>query len=93
MVSEIRDPEGLAAHLLPATLVNKAYAYFDGTLIRLVFADQGAPDWPAAPRASVAMHPALAAQVAKALASMAPQQPTALVVAFPPREPEPPKAG
>jgi hypothetical protein len=63
----IRDPEGFAAHQAPAILVNRAYIYFDGIAVRIVFADQGAPDWSATVRTSILMYPPTAIEFAKVL--------------------------
>jgi hypothetical protein len=65
-----RDPEGLAAHQLPAVFVNRAYMYSDGAVVRIVFADQGAPDWPSAMRTAVLMQAPNALEFAKALRGM-----------------------
>jgi hypothetical protein len=63
----VRDPEGLAAHQAAAVWANRIYIYSDGAMVRLVFADQGAPDWPPTVRSAVAMHPQSAIEFAKAL--------------------------
>jgi hypothetical protein len=52
----------------PAPAVNKVYLYFNGHIVRLVFAEQGAPELPAFVRSAVAMNPGDALQMAKTIA-------------------------
>jgi hypothetical protein len=64
------DPEAVAAWQVPAPLSNKVYIYFDGHTVRIVFAEQGGPDLPAAVRSAVALVPQTAIEFSKLLRGM-----------------------
>ena len=61
------DPEYVAAWEAPAPSINKIYAYFDGHTVRVVFAEQGAPELPSFVRSAVSMNPQTAIELWKLL--------------------------
>lgn len=61
------DPEAVAAWEVPAPTANKVYLYFDGNTVRIVFAEQGAPDLPSFVRTAVAVNVQTAIEFAKLL--------------------------